>query len=165
MSNFSWVSSFASRSNLCTLLQNNTCLLTMTYFIQRVHISSVLYGSTLMALKVAILVDWLHLFNPLRKRNAMFWTIHILIVANIIYYICAIFLDSFHCHPYRKIWDVFYEGGYCHINIKVLNLVASVINLISDVAILAVPQWVIWRLNMTRANRAGVAVLFLIGVL
>lgn len=117
-----------------------------------------------MLLKTAILVDWLRLFNPLRQRNALFWTIHVLIAANVIYYICAIFLEAFHCTPQRKIWDVFYEGGNCRVDIKLLNLAASVVNLISDIAILAVPQMIIWRLHRSRASRAGVAVLFLIGI-
>lgn len=118
-----------------------------------------------MLLKVAILVDWAHLFNPLKRRNTIYWAIHALLVVNIIYYITATLLESFRCTPLRKIWDVFYEGGHCPINVIVMNLVSSVINVVSDLAILAVPQLVIWRLNMTRATRAGVSVLFLIGIL
>lgn len=118
-----------------------------------------------MLLKVAILVDWAHLFNPLKKRNVMYWAIRTLLVVNMIYYITAAFLESFRCTPLRKIWDVFYDGGYCPINVIVMNLVSSVINILSDLAILAVPQMVIWRLNMTRATKAGVSVLFLIGIL
>lgn len=118
-----------------------------------------------MLLKVAILVDWAHLFNPLNKRNVMFWAIRILLAANMVYYVTATFLEAFRCTPQRRLWDVLYERGDCPINTVVLNLVASVINVVSDVAILALPQWVIWRLNMTRATRAGVSVLFLIGIL
>lgn len=118
-----------------------------------------------MLLKVAILVDWAHLFNPLKKRNSMFWAVRILLVTNVVYYITAVFLETFRCTPQQKVWDVFYKGGYCLVNVVVLNLVASIINLISDVAILALPQWVIWRLNMTRVTRAGVSMLFVIGIL
>lgn len=140
-------------------------MLTFSSPSKRAWVSLCLYSVTLMLLKVAILVDWAQLFNPLRKRNAMFWTINILLAANVIFYFSSTFLALFHCTPQRKIWDVLYEGGHCQINIKVMNLVASVINIISDITILALPQWVIWRLNMTKATRAGVAVLFLIGVL
>ncbi|KAG6358072.1 hypothetical protein INS49_013956 [Diaporthe citri] len=117
-----------------------------------------------MLLKVAILIDWAHLFNPLKKRNAMFWAIRILLVANMVHYITATFLEAFRCGPQRRLWDVFYKGGYCPINVVVLNLVASSVNVVSDVAILVLPQWVIWRLNMTRSAKAGVSVLFLIGI-
>lgn len=118
-----------------------------------------------MLLKIAILVDWAHLFNPLKKRNVMFWAIRILLVANMVYYVTATFLEAFRCTPRRRLWDIMYEKGSCPINVVVLNLVASSINVVSDVTILALPQWVIWRLNMTRATKAGVSVLFLIGIL
>lgn len=147
------------------LLQYDAFLLTLNISSQRIHFASVFYCLTLMFVKVAILVDWAHLFNPLRERNSMFWAVRILVAANVVYYITAAFLETFRCTPQKKVWDVFYKGGYCPVNVVVLNLVASIINLISDVAILALPQWVIWRLNMTRAIRAGVSVLFLIGIL
>lgn len=117
-----------------------------------------------MLLKIAILIDWAHLFNPLKKRNFMLWAIRALLVANVIYYITATFLETFRCTPQRKTWDVFYEGGSCHVDVVVLNLAASVVNVVSDVAILALPQWVIWRLNMTIPTKVGVSALFLIGI-
>lgn len=118
-----------------------------------------------MLLKVAILVDWSHLFNPLKKRNVMFWAIRILLATNMVYYIIATLLEAFRCTPQRRLWADFYERGYCPINAVVLNLAASVINVVSDVGILVLPQWVIWRLNMARATKAGVSALFLIGIL
>lgn len=118
-----------------------------------------------MLLKVAILVDWAHLFNPLKKRNAIFWTIHILLAANVVYYITAVFLEAFRCTQQQRLRDISYKGGYCPIDIVVLNLTASVINVVSDIAILALAQCVIWRLNMTRAIKAGVSALFLIGIM
>lgn len=118
-----------------------------------------------MFLKVAILVDWAHLFNPLKKRDVVYWTTRILLAANVIYYITATLLEAFRCTPQRMLWDTFYVGGYCPINVTVLNLATAAINIVSDVAMLALPQWVIWRLQMTRATRAGVSVVFLIGIL
>lgn len=94
----------------------------------------------------------------------MFWTIHILVAANVIYTICASFLWAFRCVPQRKVWDVFYQGGHCAVDVSIMNVVSSVLNLVSDLAILAVPQLIIWRLNMTRANKASVAILFLVGI-
>ncbi|KAK2606508.1 hypothetical protein N8I77_005251 [Diaporthe amygdali] len=144
--------------------QWNIRLRDMNNFNWRVNTNSILYGLILVLLKVAILIDWLHLFNPLRNRDAMFWTIHILVAANVIYSVCATFLWAFRCTPQRKIWDVFYQGGYCPIDVKILNVVSSVLNLVSDLAVLAVPQLIIWRLNMTRAKKASVAILFLVGI-
>ncbi|KAI0594689.1 hypothetical protein F4775DRAFT_419798 [Biscogniauxia sp. FL1348] len=128
-----------------------------------VHLASIFYGLGIMCLKVAILIDWLHIFVP-QGRNAMFWTLHILIWSNIIFYIAGNFAEIFRCTPREKIWNVFYEGGSCPVNIAAQNFSSGILNLISDVIILALPQWIIWRLNMSRARKFGLSLLFMIGV-
>ncbi|KAI0465885.1 hypothetical protein F4859DRAFT_499545 [Xylaria cf. heliscus] len=128
------------------------------------HLASIFYGLTLMFLKLAILVDWLRLFVPLGQRNAIFWTIHILIWSNIIYYVSGTFLEIFRCTPRQKIWDPLFEGGICPIDINANNFASTIINLASDLAILAVPQWIIWRLQMSTAKRVGISLLFVIGL-
>ncbi|KAI0848450.1 hypothetical protein F5Y00DRAFT_262544 [Daldinia vernicosa] len=133
-------------------------------FLYDVHIASIFYGLGVMCLKVAILIDWLHIFVPQGRGNAMFWTLHILIWCNIIFYLAGNFAEIFRCNPREKIWNVFYEGGSCPVNIAAQNFSAGILNLISDVIILALPQWIIWRLNMSRARKLGISLLFVIGI-
>ncbi|KAI1446643.1 hypothetical protein F5Y02DRAFT_68995 [Annulohypoxylon stygium] len=128
------------------------------------HIASICYGPAVMFLKIAILYDWLRIFLPTRQRNAMFWSLHILIWGNAIYYISGTFLEIFRCTPRQKIWDPLFVGGSCPIDIAANNFVSALINLVSDLAILAVPQWVIWRLQMSMARKIGVSLLFVIGI-
>ncbi|CAJ2510099.1 Uu.00g059990.m01.CDS01 [Anthostomella pinea] len=111
-----------------------------------IHIASIFFGLVMLFLKVAILVDWLRIFVPMSQRNAIFWIIHALIWSN-------------------KIWDPFFEGGVCHIDDNNSGSFASaILNLASDIGILALPQWVIWNLHMTTAKRIGVSLLFVIGI-
>jgi hypothetical protein len=44
------------------------------------------------------------------------------------------------------------------------NLATSVLNFISDTVILAIPQWVIWHLNMSRDQKVGLSLLFVVGL-
>lgn len=118
-----------------------------------------------MFVKFAILLDWLRIFIPTGQRNVMYWTIHILIWSNFIYYTSGTFFEKLRCWPTRKIWDPFFVGGSCPINIEANNFASTVINLISDIAILIVPQWVIWRINTKKAKKLGVSLLFVIGIL
>ncbi|ESZ94754.1 hypothetical protein SBOR_4866 [Sclerotinia borealis F-4128] len=120
-----------------------------------IHIASICYGMSIMFVKLAILMDWLRIFVPMRQRNAMFWAIHVLIWCNVVYYVSGTFLEIFRCWPTRKIWDPFFEGGSCPINIEANNFASTLINLVSDLGILILPQWIIWRLNTTRARRLG----------
>ncbi|KUI71772.1 hypothetical protein VM1G_07360 [Cytospora mali] len=144
--------------------QWNVRLRDIENFSYRLHLASNFYGLTLLFVKLAILVDWSHLFNPRKLRNSMFWTIRVLLVVNTVYYLAAFFLETFRCTPRQKMWDPLYRGGHCPIHADVLNIVSSVLNLASDVIILALPQWIIWRLNLTKAKKAGVSVLFVIGI-
>ncbi|KAH9903658.1 hypothetical protein F4778DRAFT_93335 [Xylariomycetidae sp. FL2044] len=128
------------------------------------HIASVFYGLGMMFLKLAILYDWLRIFVPTGQRSAIFWTIHILIWCNIVFYVSGTFFELFQCTPAQKIWDPLFEGGSCSIDINANNFASSLINLVSDIAVIAVPQWVIWNLKMPRWKRIAVSVLFVIGV-
>jgi hypothetical protein len=118
-----------------------------------------------MCLKIAILLDWLRLFVPFGQRNWMFWTFHALIWANAIYFVSGTFIEVWRCNPREKIWNPLYEGGSCPINIGANNLSSGLMNIATDVAILALPQWVIWNLHTTRTKRVWVSLLFLIGLL
>lgn len=116
-----------------------------------------------MCLKIAILLDFLRLFIPLGQRNWLFWTLHGLIWANIALYGIGTLLETWRCSPREKIWNPLFAGGTCVIGAS--NLASGVINIVSDILILALPQWVIWNLHITRAKRVGVSLLFVIGFL
>jgi hypothetical protein len=118
----------------------------------------------MMCLKLSILIDWLHIFaSP--SRNFMFWSIHALIWSNVIFYTVGEFAEIFQCIPSQKIWDIFYEGGYCKVDIAAHNASAAIVNLISDLAILALPNWAIWRMNVSFHRKLGVSLLFTVGLL
>lgn len=120
-----------------------------------------------MLIKVAILLTWVRIFVPAGQRNATFWILHSLIWATVIFYAIGFFSETFRCWPRQKIWDPWYEGGTCPINDavhNVLNIFCTVYNLVSDSAILAMPQWIIWKLQMSRDRKWGLSLLFVIGI-
>lgn len=117
-----------------------------------------------MLIKIAILHTWLRIFVATGQRDAIFWILHSLIWANIIFYVIGVFTTTFRCWPRQKIWDPWYEGGTCAINSAIQNISCSVFNLFSDTAILAMPQWIIWKLRMSRDRKWGLSLLFVIGI-
>ncbi|RYC56723.1 hypothetical protein CHU98_g9487 [Xylaria longipes] len=144
--------------------QWNVRLKTLKHWLYLSHLASIYYGLSVLFLKLAILIDWLRIFLVPGQRNAIFWSIHILIWSNAVYYISGTFLEIFRCSPVQKIWDPLFVGGTCPIDIDANNFVSAVINLVSDLAIIAVPQFVVWKLNMTRGKKAGISLLFGIGI-
>ncbi|KAI0165411.1 hypothetical protein GGR52DRAFT_107168 [Hypoxylon sp. FL1284] len=129
-----------------------------------IHIGSVFYGLIIMCLKVGILLDWVLIFCPVGTRNAMFWISHIIIWANIAFYGIGTLVELFQCTPREKIWNPLYEGGSCPIDMHAHNFASGIFNIISDLVILAVPQSIIWKLQMTTPKRIGVSLLFMIGM-
>ena len=118
-----------------------------------------------MCIKVAILTNWLRIFVPTGQRNFTFWMLHVMIWSNILYYVITTVTEVFRCWPRKMIWDLFYTGpGVCRVDVDAQNFATSVINFVSDTTILALPQWMIWRLNMSKKRRWGLSLLFMIGV-
>jgi hypothetical protein len=116
------------------------------------------------ALKTAILLEWLRIFNPTGKRNTFFWACHIILWINILFYSASFFAINLACIPRQRIWDKTITEGHCF-NENELYLAGTIVNLISDVAILLVPQKVIWSLKMSVKRKIGVSLIFATGLL
>ncbi|KAF2802362.1 uncharacterized protein BDZ99DRAFT_503839 [Mytilinidion resinicola] len=132
------------------------------HILYNMAVGSVLYGSVISLTKTAILLDWLHIFVPQRTRNALAWTIYVLITINCLYYTAGILADIFECMPRKKIWDKT-TPGTC-INTNAGFVVAAVLNLANDLIILALPQKVIWGLHLTPSKKVGISGMFAIGI-
>ncbi|RYP55969.1 hypothetical protein DL770_010862 [Monosporascus sp. CRB-9-2] len=137
----------------------------LSRFLLHVHVHSAMYGFTITCLKITILLDWLRLFVPRGQRNTIFWASHILIWLNAIFYVIGSLIEIFRCTPHEKIWNPFFEGGHCPIDIQAANVPSGAMNLVSDLVILALPQCAIWKLHMTRERKLGISLLFTIGIL
>lgn len=117
-----------------------------------------------MLLKVAILVDLLRIFSPRGQRNLFFWTSHILLWANIVFYTTCTFLEVFSCQPREKRWNKLMPGGHC-INVYALTVTVGSINFASDICILLLPQSIIWRLTMATPKKIGISAIFAVAIL
>src|SRR5262245_4579566 len=115
------------------------------------------YGLASAFPKLAVLDIYLHLFVTRWARWTVF-AIGLVIVGTAISYILG---TIFECRPIAKTWDKSIEGS-C-VNTKAMYTFFSLPNIISDLAMLAVPIPIIIRLNMSRTVKAGVLVTFLSG--
>ncbi|KAH8722888.1 hypothetical protein GQ44DRAFT_774666 [Phaeosphaeriaceae sp. PMI808] len=144
--------------------QWNIQLKAMSTILYNLHLAAIFYGPIAMCIKVAILTNWLRIFVPKGQHNFTFWMLHLMIWGNILYYVITTLTEVFRCWPREKIWDPFYEGGSCRVDVEAQNFATSVINFVSDTAILALPQWMIWKLNLSKKRRWGLSLLFVIGL-
>ncbi|GAW26175.1 putative ribosomal protein L36e [Rosellinia necatrix] len=121
------------------------------------------YSLTLLFIKSAILLEWLSVFVPFGTRNLFFWACWALIVVNGIFYIAATFVIGFTCRPIEKYWMPMVHG-HCF-DRRAFDFASSIINFILDLTMIAIPQRIIWALNMRVKRKVGLSVLFSIGIL
>lgn len=118
----------------------------------------------MLSVKLSILLQYLHIFVPNKKANAIYWSCHALIWLNVLYYTITTFCEIFACSPIAKAWDPLITEGHCLPTLVFINA-SSAINSISDIAILILPQTVIWKLQLSTKKKAQVSIIFLVGIL
>jgi hypothetical protein len=91
------------------------------------------------------------------------WTCHITLWINMLFYVPCTFIEIFGCSPRERLWNIMIEGR-CLDMPKVI-IASGVVNFLSDVVILLLPQRIIWRLKVSTAKRISIAGVFAIGVL
>ncbi|KAI0424711.1 hypothetical protein F5Y09DRAFT_347429 [Xylaria sp. FL1042] len=121
-------------------------------------LGTVTFGVGIAFLKIAILLDWMQIFVPTGTRNTLFWIIQLLIWSNAIFYFFGTLAGALLCPP-KDLGSI-----KCNMDIVKFIIASGIINLVSDLAILITPHWVIWRLNMSTARKRGISILFLIGL-
>lgn len=116
-----------------------------------------------MMIKVAILLEWLHIFVPRGTRNYFFWIAHALMWINILFYSGAIIMLNLSCQPHAKYWDRLLPGK-C-VSDRPLDIASAIVNFLVDLGILCLPQKVIWTLNIPSQKRIGVSAVFSLGLM
>ncbi|KAI1091680.1 hypothetical protein F5B19DRAFT_257183 [Rostrohypoxylon terebratum] len=143
--------------------QWNVSLANMTEILYYLNVIELVYSPTMYFMKYAILRQIETFFFSYNNRSIGSRIIRGLIWANLIFYIATFFLFLFVCIPREKIWKPTIEGR-C-LSDKDLIIATSVINVLSDVAILVTPLAVISRLQMPLKNKLGTGAVFGVGVL
>jgi len=127
-----------------------------------VYIGGILYNSAIAPVKAAILIEWMRIFSP-HSRNAFYWLCQVVLWLNVVYYTAATIVESMQCTPRELIWDPTVKG-WC-LNTKAVEVISASVNVVSDIVILVAPQFVIWRLQLSKAKKIGVALIFAVGLL
>ncbi|KAF2111376.1 hypothetical protein BDV96DRAFT_690295 [Lophiotrema nucula] len=129
------------------LHQWNVQLKDLSGILYDINAGTIIYGNVIMLLKVGILIEWIHIFVPRGLRNEFFWICHITIWTNVMFYVACTVVEIFGCTPREKIWKKLLPGGRCVNNYAVI-LASSVINFISGIIVLALPQRIIWMCSV-----------------
>lgn len=117
-----------------------------------------------MLVKASILREWCRIFVPAGTRNTFYYTCYSLMAFNIAFFSSAIIATTLACRPYQKNWDKTIPGGKCF-DPSALQIASAIINLVSDIIVLILPQRVIWSLHLSSKKKTGISVVFAVGIL
>lgn len=121
-----------------------------------------MYSLAMFFTKYSIMLLILRIFCSV-QRDIPYWLTHILILVNGIFYVLFFIIPIFLCSPRLKIWNPD-APGHC-LKASILYLAPAVFNMISDIAMLSVPVYLIWSLQMSLRRKVGVSALFGTGLL
>ena len=115
-----------------------------------------------MLLKVSIMMQWIHVFVPTGIRNAFLWTCYSMISIHILFYVALTIVELLACKPRGENRNRPFEGR-C-VNEWDVFVATGVVNVFSDVLILALPQNIIWKLRISTPKKFGISLIFAVGV-
>ncbi|KAL8685611.1 MAG: hypothetical protein Q9224_005750, partial [Gallowayella concinna] len=124
--------------------------------------SDMLYCLGIGSIKLSILLLINRIFLAI-NRNVLFWLTQALMWANSLFYGIAFFLAIFACRPRHKIWSPEVDGK-C-LNSMALYIVSATFNTVSDVLMLSIPTYMIWKLQMSTKRKMGISAIFGTGAL
>ncbi|KAL9111389.1 MAG: hypothetical protein Q9227_004266 [Pyrenula ochraceoflavens] len=111
--------------------------------------------------KFSILLLYLRYFCPLGTyRTWIFYSTWFVIIFNLLYCIALVLVVLLQCagKPAAVV-----QAGKC-INDYLVLVTASVINVVSDLAMLVIPLLAVWNLQLPRRRKIGLLIVFAVGV-
>lgn len=108
--------------------------------------------------KLAILDIYLHVLVERWQRICCYVVAAIITLSMIVNIPTVIW----QCSPVSYLWDKSIPGGWCN-NIPEHYFLASIPNIVTDVAMLIIPLPMIWKLHTSRRVKWGLSATFLAG--
>ncbi|CAD6591391.1 MAG: hypothetical protein ASARMPREDX12_005148 [Alectoria sarmentosa] len=141
--------------------EDYTCLVGWVQYQKRFgNYEDILYSVSLFFTKCSILLLIIRVFYSV-KHDFGYWLSQALIVVNAVFYLAFFFVPIFQCSPRTKIWTP-EEPGRC-LDVDALYLASASFNVVSDIAMLSIPIYLIWNLQMSAQRKIGVSAIFATG--
>jgi hypothetical protein len=123
--------------------------------------AAIIYIPALAFAKLAIIMLYYRLLNPLRPYRRLLWFIAIIITS---YSVALMLALVFACHPIERAWNAAITTGSC-IDRPAVYLATAITNTVSDVVLLVVPIPAVVRLHLRMIQKIGVICIFGVGCL
>ena len=113
--------------------------------------------------KLCVLMQMLRIFRG-TKKDSVYWAILILIWSNLIFYVTVTFCFIFACVPRTQLSNPILLGTR-NKKLDSYILATSAINIASDVSILLLPVFAVWKLKIALKRKMAISAVFGTGLL
>lgn len=120
-------------------------------------IADCVYSVAMIFTKLSVLLLTKRIFLQC-AYDFFYWTIQLLIAANVIFYTCFVFIPIWACSPREKIWDP--ENAWPLPQPDRLSHVSVTWNLVSYIGMLSAPLWMIWKLQLSQRRKTAATFVF-----
>lgn len=128
-------------------------------------LATLLYLWIIALVKCSILLEWMTIFVPNGNHTYFNWTCYGTCAAICSLSITIFIMDLVNCTPFASNWDMLIPGGFCRFKIAQFGLASATTNFTLDLIPLILAQKVIWGLQISWNKKAGVSLIFLIGLM
>lgn len=101
---------------------------------------------------------------PKGCRNTVFWIYQFLIGSHVVFHVTSFFIEVFSCNPWAKLWDPTITNSHCVPRTDIKHLISTILNVGSDLILLALSQYVIWSLRISTQRAATLSAVFFVGI-
>jgi hypothetical protein len=117
---------------------------------------AIIYSGAMLFVKLSFLFLYRRIFNYSRGFSLQWWLVLVLVVG---YSVGGMLSSLLTCLPIDMAWDVTITNGVC-INKAVFYITNACLNVVTDVAILALPMIPVWRTCFNRRQKIILSILF-----
>ncbi|KAF1961796.1 hypothetical protein CC80DRAFT_463238 [Byssothecium circinans] len=137
---------------------------TQIRFFKQYYDGIIIYLVSMATLKVGIILQVLRAFMPENRRDWAWWVGHVVLWINVAFYFAMVVIELKTCTPRAKEWDPTIQEGSC-IHASEVRFLLAMLNVATDLVIIALPQRVIWGLHLPFKRKLALSALFLVGIL
>ena len=123
-------------------------------------IGAEIYLLSLLGYKMSILFLYLRIFSVSRVYRCCIWLVMFITFS---YIFSQFWTQAFFCQPITKYWRP-ETPGHCLSLVTIIDLYTS-LNFITDLLIFVLPLPMVWRIQLSLQEKAGVFMIFILGSL
>jgi hypothetical protein len=117
---------------------------------------AIIYSGAMLFVKLSFLFLFRRIFTESKGFSLQWWFVLVLVVG---YSVAGMLTSLLTCLPIAMAWDVTITEGVC-INKAVFYIINACLNVMTDIAILALPIVPVWRTSCSRRQKIMVSILF-----